>query len=59
MPALPYADGSLRRQVRDARSVLIEDRVQTLASLQQLEPAAAELGNRQRPTPCQWPHFGL
>ena len=35
--ALPYAGGCLRRQVRDARSLLIQDRMRTLVSLQQLE----------------------
>jgi hypothetical protein len=35
--ALPYADGTLRRQVRDARLHLLQDRVRTLVSLQRLE----------------------
>jgi hypothetical protein len=34
--ALPYAKGSLRRQVRDARSLLMRDQVQTLVSLKRL-----------------------
>ena len=35
--ALPYADGSIRRQVRDVCLHLMQDRVRTLVSLQQLE----------------------
>ena len=34
---LPLADGAVRRQVWDARSQLIQDRLRTLLALQRLE----------------------
>jgi hypothetical protein len=35
--ALPYAQGSLCRQVRDVRLLLMQDRARTLVSLQRFE----------------------